>query len=143
MSKCEKWVSACAVAPKRMTFCWMFYINRQLKRADRKQECVLSEQPIYIYTTIPFKCLVSIRFLNVFKRSLFCSLRLHVFDQTYSKNSNTVKYYNYLKSFYFNIFKNVIYWELSCLYASFRNKSIHFLLTYWPQMFQQFSHPPQ
>ncbi len=38
----------------------------------------------------------SVRFLNVFE----CSPRLHLFDQKYSKNSNTVKYYFTLKQMF-------------------------------------------
>ncbi len=45
---------------------------------------------------INLKSLGSAGFLNVFKRSL-CSPRLHLFDQKYSKNSNIVEYYYYLK----------------------------------------------
>ncbi len=30
-------------------------------------------------------------------KSLFCSPKLHLFNKTYSKNSNTVKYYCHLK----------------------------------------------
>uniref|UniRef100_A0A8C2HIF6 Dynein axonemal assembly factor 4 n=1 Tax=Cyprinus carpio TaxID=7962 RepID=A0A8C2HIF6_CYPCA len=32
-----------------------------------------------------------VRFLNVFERSLFCSPRLHLFDQKYSKNSEILQ----------------------------------------------------
>ncbi len=34
---------------------------------------------------------------NVFERRLFCSPRLHLFEQKYSKNSNIVKYYYHFK----------------------------------------------
>ncbi len=37
------------------------------------------------------------RFSSVFKRSIFCSRRLHLFDQKYIKNSNIVKYSYYSK----------------------------------------------
>ncbi len=36
-------------------------------------------------------------FFNVVERSLFCLSKLHLFDETYSKNSNNVKYYYNLK----------------------------------------------
>ncbi len=45
---------------------------------------------IEIYTTIW-------KFGLVFERSLFCSPRLHIFDQDYGKNSKNVKYYYDLK----------------------------------------------
>ncbi len=34
-----------------------------------------------------------VRFVNVFKRSLLCSPRLHLLDQKYSKDSKIMKYY--------------------------------------------------
>ncbi len=34
---------------------------------------------------------------DVLERGLLCSPRLHLFDKNYSKNSNSVKYYYYLK----------------------------------------------
>ncbi len=46
---------------------------------------------ILFMCTLPFKYLGSARF---FERSLFCSPRLHLFDQKYNKNGNVVKYYN-------------------------------------------------
>ncbi len=48
------------------------------------------------YYTVPFKSFVSVRFLQVFERSLLWP-RLHLFDQKYSKNSNIVKYDYHLK----------------------------------------------
>ncbi len=54
--------------------------------------------------TQPFKCLGSVRFPNVYKRSFLCSTRLHLFNQIYSKTYSKkviLKYYyklNYLLS---------------------------------------------
>ncbi len=45
----------------------------------------------------PFRHFInhSLGSVRVFERSLFCSPRMHLFDQKYSENSNTVNYYNY------------------------------------------------
>ncbi len=37
------------------------------------------------------------KILKYFWKNCFCSTRLHLFDQKYSKNSNIVKYYYNLK----------------------------------------------
>ncbi len=44
-------------------------------------------------------------FIVVFKRSLLCSPRVHLFNQKYSEHSNIVNYYYNLNNcFYFNIY---------------------------------------
>lgn len=48
-----------------------------------------------------FQCIVhskTCHFFNVFKKSLYYSPRLHLFDEKYSKNNTFVKYYNLCKS---------------------------------------------
>ncbi len=47
-------------------------------------------------------------FFNVFEESLKCSLRLHLFDKKYSKNSNIVKCYYNLKW----LFSILIYFKM-------------------------------
>jgi len=42
--------------------------------------------------TQPFKSLGSVRLYNVFESRFFCSLRLRLLNQKYSKNCNIAKY---------------------------------------------------
>ncbi len=49
----------------------------------------------YIYTSS--QSFLNSKIWNVFSRSLFCSSSLHLFDTKYSKRSNIVKYFYYLK----------------------------------------------
>ncbi len=63
--------------------------------------------------TLLSKSLGSIRFFNVFERSLFCSIKLVLFDQKYS---NIVKYYyNLNKGFLFEY--NVLLWWESWIFS--------------------------
>ncbi len=110
-----------------------------------KSPHTLIQHIIYIYIYIynvryklyninyTYKFGVSKCFLNVFERSLLCSVRLHLCDQKYSKNSNVLKYChlkNFSNNFFCNLFLVMVNKKCSAIVTpvfrvkwSFRNHS--------------------
>ncbi len=67
--------------------------------------------------SVPFKAFELVRSFNVSERSLFCSSKLHLFDQKYCKN---LKYFFKFQTavFYVNICYDVIYFcDQSCIFS--------------------------
>ncbi len=87
---------------------------RQIKHVHQRQDVTVRRYNTVRSVTLPFKQMESVR---VSERSLFCSPRLHLFDQKYCKNSEMLLKFK-LAVFCLNICSNIIYFcDQSCIFS--------------------------
>ncbi len=105
----------------RRRCCQVQIDQRELRRSNlviERNQRGLSFELSNNLSTFMMKCVWLVILFNVFERSLFCSPRLHLFDQKYFKNSKIVKYFYNLKwLFSISVYNKILF--ISVIKAEF------------------------